>query len=354
MQKIDTISKTKVDIKPRLSNIELLRIFSMFGVLVVHADFGALGHPTRNEFISYPYYTCIRTFIEAFALMSVNIFVLISGWFGIRFSWNALCKLLFQCAFFFFGIFIILKFCGLSDTGWGKGIYMCLMMSSNAWFVKSYIGMFIFAPVMNSFIENSSERQIRLILVCFFLFNAIYGWLTDGASYINGGYSAFSFMGLYLLARYIRLYRPKFSQMSISKDFACYIVCSCITAIGLLLFTYLDVFPLYAPFFKYTSLLTIAAALFLLLAFSKMSFCNRAVNQIAISCFAVYLFHFMIFGNFIGPYIRYIDENFTGLTKIGLISVILIIFYITAVLVDKVRIIIWNKKFARYFKRYKA
>jgi peptidoglycan/LPS O-acetylase OafA/YrhL len=42
-------------VKVRLSNIELLRILSMLGVLIVHADFGALGEPTRTELLSTPH-----------------------------------------------------------------------------------------------------------------------------------------------------------------------------------------------------------------------------------------------------------------------------------------------------------
>ena len=74
--------------KSRLSNIELLRIFSMFGVLIVHADFGALGNPTHTELFFTPVFTIMRTFIEAFAIVAVNVFVLISGWFGINYCFN--------------------------------------------------------------------------------------------------------------------------------------------------------------------------------------------------------------------------------------------------------------------------
>lgn len=180
---------------PRLSNIELLRLLAMLGVLVVHADFGALGEPTRQEWLATPGYTAMRTLAEAFAIVAVNVFVLISGWFGIRFRWSALGKLLFQCAFFFFGIYFTLRACGVSQTPPLKGIYMCLMFSENAWFVKAYVGMFILAPVMNAFMENATRRQAATLLVVFFTFQSLYGWLSAGATYIEKGYSAFSFMG---------------------------------------------------------------------------------------------------------------------------------------------------------------
>lgn len=282
-------------VKVRLSNIELLRILSMLGVLIVHADFGALGEPTRAELLSTPTYTVIRTSLEAFAIVAVNVFVLISGWFGINFRWSSLCKLLFQCVFFFFGIYFICYIFGLVEIRPLKGVYMSLMLSENAWFVKSYLGMFLFAPVMNAFIESASKKQIKIFLLCFFVFQSIYGWISTGASFISGGYSSFSFMGLYLLARYVWVHKPQWSQWSIRRDFTAYGILSLITTLGILLFTYLDIYPLYAMFIRYSSPLIIAAALFLLLAFSKLSLSNTFINKVAASCFAVYLFHFILF-----------------------------------------------------------
>lgn len=335
--------------KFRLSNIELLRIFSMLGVLIVHADFGVLGEPTRMELLSTPVYTVLRTFIEAFAIVAVNVFVLISGWFGINFSWNGLGKLLFQCAFFFFGIYGACIVCGM-DIGGGKGLYMCMMLSGNAWFVKSYIGMFIFAPIMNSFIENSTRKQIKVFLFCFFVFQSLYGWISDGASFIAKGYSAFSFMGLYLLARYVRIYNPCWSQWSMRKDFVAYALFSTMTALGWLLFIFLDKYPFFAMFTKYSSMLMIAASIFLLLAFSKFSFSNKVINWIAASCFAVYLLHFILFPTFMRPWIQQIAAEYSGFAMLGLILAILLGFYIVAILIDQVRLMLWNCLFYRFFK----
>lgn len=337
------------NLKSRLSNIELLRIFSMLGVLIVHADFGALGWPSHAELLSTPTYTIIRTFIEAFAIVAVNVFVLISGWFGIKFRWSSLFKLLFQCMFFFFGIYIIGRLWGFIQIGTLKGIYMCLMMSENAWFVKCYIGMFIFAPIMNSFIENASEKQIKIFLYLFFIFQSIYGWISNGADFVKDGYSTFSFMGLYILARYIHIYRPKWTQWSINKDIMAYVILSSITAISILLLIYLDKFYFYI-FTKYSSILIIGAALFLLLAFSKLSICNKTINSIATSCFAVYLFHFILFPQIISPWIRFIATEYNGLLMACIILLLLLAFYTTAIFLDKIRLMIWNSLFTKFFK----
>lgn len=338
-------------VKDRLSNIELLRILSMLGVLIVHADFGALGEPTRTELLSTPTYTIIRTFLEAFAIVAVNVFVLISGWFGIKFRWDSLCKLLFQCVFFFLGIYFICYIFGLVEIRPLKGVYMSLMLSENAWFVKSYLGMFLFAPVMNAFVENSSKRQVEIFLWCFFIFQSVYGWISTGASFISGGYSTFSFMGLYLLARYVRVYKPQWSQWPMRNDIVVYCILSLITTLAIILSTYLDVYPLYAIFIRYSSPLIIAASLFLLLAFSKLSFCNKFINKVAASCFAVYLFHFILFPQYMRGWIQTIASEYTGVAMVGLILALLLGFYATAVLIDQVRIMVWNFISARYFSK---
>lgn len=341
---------SKIKGQCRLSNIELLRLLSMLGVLIVHADFGVLGEPSRAELLSTPAYTGLRTFIEAFAIMAVNVFVLISGWFGINFSWKSLAKLLFQCAFFFFGIYIACRILGVNTVGGGKGLYMCLMLSGNAWFVKSYLGMFIFAPLMNAFIEHATDKQIKVFLLCFFVFQSFYGWLSDGAPFIAKGYSAFSFMGLYMLARYIHVHKPRWSQWSMRKDVAMYALLSTLTAMGILLFTFLDIYPLYAMFTKYSSMLIIGAALFLLLAFSKFTYSNQIVNRIAASCFAVYLLHFILFPTFMRPWIQHVAAEYSGFAMLGLIALLLLGFYAAAILIDQVRLLLWNRYLAGYFK----
>lgn len=81
------------------------------------------------------------------------------------------------------------------------------MLTNNVWFVKCYLGMFIMAPILNAFVEKLTKEH--LVQCCsLFIFQTIYGWFSNGAPYFEKGYSAFSFMGLYLLARYVRIYQP--------------------------------------------------------------------------------------------------------------------------------------------------
>ena len=93
----------------RSSNIELLRILAMFLVLVHHANILSIGIPSWAECVSAPGNTFFRFFIQSLAIVAVDVFVLISGWFGIKPSLKKLLALLFQV--FFFTLTIPLVFC---------------------------------------------------------------------------------------------------------------------------------------------------------------------------------------------------------------------------------------------------
>lgn len=336
--------------KQRLSNVELLRILAMFGVLIVHTDFGALHNPESAELISSPVYGLSRIFIEAFALVSVNVFVLISGWFGITFKWRGIANLLFQTLFFFFSIYASLLIFSpqLVEGGGLSNVYKCLMLSDNAWFVKAYLGMYILAPAINAMIKYMPRTKVKAVIISFFVFQTIYGWISNGASWILMGYSTFSFVGLYLLARYMRTYRPSCATRKRSFDMTMYVLCSLITGIAMTFLVWLNS-PQWNKFMEYTSPLLIIASWYLLLFFVKTPFISKAVNWIAASCFAVYLMHFMIFPKVMRPTIQAIAIEYSGITMFILLAALLIAFFSVAILVDKVRLYIWARFISPHF-----
>lgn len=189
---------------PRQSNMEMLRIIAMFMILVLHADFWSLGAPTISDFHRAFIPSTVRVFVEALAIVSVNVFVLISGWFTIKPSVKGFCNFIFQCLFFFIGIYAVMLMTGLADLSI-KGLAICFFLTSKNWFIKAYIGLYILAPILNVFSEKASKKELGIFLVCFYTFQSIYG-CSGAATYIASGYSTFSFIGLYLLAQYIKRY----------------------------------------------------------------------------------------------------------------------------------------------------
>ena len=204
----------------RESNMELLRIVAMFFVLLVHADFFSLGEPTGVDCVTNPMDAFLRVLFQALSISCVNIFVCLSGWFGIQPKFKSLSSLIFQCLFWLIGLYLFTLMIGLSDLTI-DGVKECLVLTPSNWFIKAYLLLYILSPVLNAFIGYASRALFKKVLLYFFLFEFIYAWLFYGAAaHIQDGYSTISFVGLYLLARYFRLYQPLIHWLTKSRLFA--------------------------------------------------------------------------------------------------------------------------------------
>jgi len=299
--------------KTRLSNFEILRIVAMFMVLIRHANFYALGMPSSggNDFSQTQIF--IMSCFEMFSDVGVNVFILISGYFGIKCTLESGLKFIFQCLFYSCGIFFVMYLSGYAKMDF-LSLAECFYMRKINWFPKAYLCLFIFAPILNSFVENSNEKTLRNTLISFFLFQTLFGCISEATHFISLGYSTISFIGLYLLARYIRLYHLMMFKSSFIKNFALYLGCS-------LLLSILGYFCLKTghevAFYRlnaYCNPIVILNSVFLLLAFKELKFTSSFVNKIAASCFAVYLFHSNpnIIHNFYTRIIRKIYLSDTG------------------------------------------
>lgn len=153
----------------RNSNIEALRIVAMFMVLALHVNFMSIGEPTTAEAIIEPFPTFLRVFFQQFANIAVDLFVLISGWYGIKCSVRGVAKFLFQSVFiitFMYVLGLLMGYAALEP----KQILECLLLENNAWFVKCYLALFILSPVLNIYCQNTTERQQRNLLMVFMCF----------------------------------------------------------------------------------------------------------------------------------------------------------------------------------------
>ena len=186
--------------------MELLRIVAMLFVLIVHADFFSLGAPSAGEIRTSPWTSAAALFVEFATVVCVDLFVLISGYFSISWKMRSFAGLVFQCLFFFLGIWMLLTFSGFAPFS-ARDLAAGFGLMENNWFVKAYVGLYLLAPVLNAFVARSTKRELAIFLVLFYLFQFSYGWLFIKAmSDYRGGYSVLSFVGLYFIGRYIRLH----------------------------------------------------------------------------------------------------------------------------------------------------
>lgn len=329
--------------KQRESNIEVLRIISMFLVLVIHANFLSNEAPTASLATERPLTAYTQYFFGSISYTCVNIFVLISGWFGITLKWRSFCSLLFQCIFWGVACYGITyafqddKVIRLND------IYSCLMLHrDDYWFVKSYLLLYLLAPLLNVFVENSTKAQFRIVLICFYLFQSVFGWATYAVSFFEAGYSTMSFVGLYLLAQYTRLYTPKWSRLTLRTDVVFILFIILVTSIISFITVRHGIDTVWIKMYSYINPIIIFESLMFVVAFSKFHFFNKYINWVAASAFAVYLLHcnIFIFRPYYVKYSQYLFQNYSGLLYIVNTALFMISIFCCAILIDRVRIMV--------------
>lgn len=273
---------------PRQSNFELLRILAMLMVLSLHANFLSIGTPQKMEFLSDGPNAWARTIFESFSIVAVNVFVLISGWFGIRTTIKGVAKYLFQCLYFSMGIWFVFLLIGHADV-FPSCLYSFFFCYSEYWFVQSYLLLYLLAPVLNQFIKTSSKRIAGFVIGSFLIFQIIYGF-TCWDPTLNRGYSTISFLWLYLLARFMNRY----NLLEKAKRLNWFEILTCCIILNSVLSYIVSVYEIdLISVFAYNSPIIILQSISFLVIFSKIQFgVNRLINWISISCFAVYLGHF--------------------------------------------------------------
>ncbi len=316
----------------RQSGIELLRIVAIVMVLVCHANARVLGLPSRAEVFSVPAPSIARMLFGAMAVYGVNIFVMISGWFGIHAKPKGLANLLFEVLFLLWGIYAVFLLTGNATFNM-HDIKVCLALTDEYWFVMAYVGLYIFSPVLNAFVEKASKRELQLLLVGFYVFQCYYCWASGTLDYFSG-YSITFFFGLYLTARYLRLYPVRIlSRHGGLVYVASLVVVTTVSVVALVLVGN------WARMLRYDNPLVIVGAIGLLNAFSHLRFHSRLVNSLATACFAVYIIHFdpLVFRYF-AMAVKSIYNSTAGLVTVAAISMFLVAVFLACWLIDRVRL----------------
>lgn len=329
------------NISIRESNFELARIVAMLFVLISHSNFLSLGWPTYQDSVSTPWNTVFRLFVQSFSAVSVNLFVLISGWFGIKPTLRKGLHLLSVTLFYSILIFITLSLIKGKDYVTLDSIKNALLLSTGYWFIKSYLFLMILSPALNLLVENVSNKTLGSIIIILFCFQTYFGW-TDASFDYHHGFSSLLFIFLYLLARYVKAYwenvrYSKYLYLSV------YAILTAIMTIISFASTRVPMIPssLVRYTFMYLNPIVILSSLSLLLYFSKLHFKSKTINWVASSVLAVYLIHsndsvLPLFGDYI--YAINASHNFSVLH----ISYIILIVFWGSIFVDKFREILFR------------
>lgn len=325
----------------RSSNFELLRIFSMMLILVHHQI--CHGVPSSSSIVFFA--------TDSFAIIGVDLFILISGYFGIRLTWKSFLNLVFICMFYKVVHLCVDTFIlGIHHQLYEWGLKPIFVVSrSGGWFVQVYFMLMFISPLLNKALDNLSEKEWKLSLFLLSFISFYLGWAlhnySDGA-----GYTLMNFVYIYVVGAAIRHYEL-LSKLEIKWIYVMLLIGIGGTFIGLII-NKVRILPI--SFTAYNSPFVVLTAGAMFCIFCKMRIQKRWINRIAMSVLPVYLL--TDGGNLSKLFYQWAGEianTYSSLDAIGIFVMAAAVLIMFIALFDQIRLLLWSyivNMFPKYLK----
>lgn len=264
--------------KNRDLNIELLRIVCMIFVVLFHINLNViLRNPNTSDFLNY----CAIAG-NALVAVAVDCFILISGYFGIKWKIRSFLGLFFQTEFYS----VVILSLAILLFGYQFTIPSGLLPFNpqGLWFVPVYALLYLISPLLNQIIESRFLHKFSIVSIASCSFIIYYA---AGGGY--QGYSILNFILLYLIGRWIKKYRynvktPLLVTLIIVSVLFTFIANMIGVNVGM---------PIASKFFwAYCSPQILLSSILLLLIFTRFSVKdNSFIRFLSAGSFSVYLVH---------------------------------------------------------------
>lgn len=271
----------------RKSNIELLRIIAMSAILIYH--FMRYSSP---EFESS---SLVRGAVFSTLYWGVNVFVIISGYFGIKARLTSFLKL-----YTLTGVFVLTGYAFLWIAG--KQVNIATLATQvlfpftkgGYWFMTSYFGLFVTAPLISAGLSQMPLKTLRLFIVAFSLFTIVPCGIMQNECNPNG-YTYMQFVYLYSLGYY--LHREVLLDSVKATRWIAWATLIAVAEFSLVTVVSVILNHESGYFIRYNNVFVIAESICILMIFSRLNFTNRFVNKLATASLGCYLLQDGAFGH---------------------------------------------------------
>ena len=293
--------------KPRNSNIELLRLFALYGVLILHYMHNGGGCGFAIDFaiangIETPFFMILRGFF----MQSADLFFIIFGYCAFRsrkITWKKPLLLILTVItgnLIHYAVNLLL--------GYGKFSFADLIFSMTPadYFVVLYCVLYLFSPYINRFLEMLSDRELLRFVIASFLCFSVWSFVIDALAaptdsawwrFLNPvgpvttqhGYTILNCFLLYVLGAFCS--RTQIAE-KLSRTVWLLLYLAGSAGTFLLSNTGMDLDVVYS----YNGPFVLINAFALLNLFTSFDFQSQWVNRLAKPVFFIYTFHWGIFG----------------------------------------------------------
>lgn len=267
--------------KVRSSNFELLRIFAMTSIILYHC-LSEYAPKVEDERLALSMYYILH--------WGVPVFLLISGFFSVKFSVKKIIHFWLYCA-----IWMIISYLLSCAMGFRQfdvhsfGTCFLPISHSTLWFVPFYFWLIILSPLLNPALAQMDDRKLFITLIVLLSATLYFSFIWN-SKIIQAGKSIIYFICIYVLGAFLRRCVSK-KNLSLRTLLLCegVFIITVIVASFILPFHHLKIVQKLV--FYYVSPGLILSAVLLFLIFSRIKIQSRLINYVAESAFAIYLFH---------------------------------------------------------------
>lgn len=326
----------------RQSNIELLRLLSMFALLFLHFYVHTLL-PSEVYASQTGFWKNFPIVLSSITSLQVNIFILISGWFGIHTTLKKIISFYLLCAFY--GVLTYLLSLGIGNSFSLADLAVSFMPFSAMkgwWFVKAYLFLMLLAPLFNKAIENMSKQEFLYVLLALVLINSFWGFFFKQEINKDGN-NFMQLMYVYFIGRYLALHL-NIERLQLRKWTAIVGICSVAlyALVWLLNDNYLHIVKTYT-FLLRNNVWSLFNSIVIFLFFTTIRFESKSINWLAKGAFAAYLVHesSWICSAWYDNLAHIYAENHPALAWL-IVSAIFVVYFFGVLCFDHLRIVITN------------
>ena len=320
--------------KERNLSIELLRIYSMFFIVIGHvtgyiAQAGVLqNNPSWIERV-------LSALSGGMGTCAVDLFVLITGYFLITSTTLGVRRFLsIYVETVFYLVSITLVFLLSGQATWGDLAKSFFPLAPTKFgYVTKYLGLILLAPFLSRLALSLSKKQYEVLLLILLLLNTtlVYGFPLGNL--YGGGWSLMWFICLYFVAGYLRLHGNSGVWMRRCPWLIAYVI-------GVIVWASIQFFGVKQVALDYHSVITfsIAFSLFVLAKNTGITD-SRLIRFFAPNTFGVYLIHQhnLIIGCLVS--VLSISYNGGGIYSAWVIGASI---YVVCTLIDKLRVLMFD------------
>lgn len=341
--------------KKRNTNYELMRIISMFFIIIWHI----LIHGNVFNNCTNPALKIIFAIVLFAIAVHVNSFIILTGYYQSKskFKFRKLLSIIFQAIFYS----LLILFIGIK-LKWIQNITIVNIINnilpeaiSNYWFISLYVIIYTFSDYFNMIINNLNRKQLENLLILLFLVFSISPFLT-GYRIINSEFAKLgAFIIMYLIGGYLNKYPLKENRIlkKLSKtNYRLLLIGIFITCFTANYFTYkfgmnikdtgvllnnISQRILTATPTKYSNPFIIIQTIAYFEIFSTINFKNKFINYIGCNTLGIYLLHdHPLVRKHIYKLLK-IDQPFSNYGFCFKILNCAIIIFITGIIVELIR-----------------